>query len=83
MRLLFFIGFLPEEIDKAKCIEDKCFDQTNELKKQGTLSRYGVLAPWINGSCYELGTQGPCPETFKFKVCIFNNFVAFLDNKRN
>lgn len=34
----------------------------------GKLPKYGVLAPWNNGSCYELGTQGPCQETFKFKV---------------
>ncbi|KAK6633717.1 hypothetical protein RUM44_004324 [Polyplax serrata] len=62
------LAFPSDELDRAICLKDECYAETLRRRAQGKLSKYGVLAPWVNGSCYELGTQGPCSETLQFKV---------------
>ncbi|KAL0281100.1 UNVERIFIED_CONTAM: hypothetical protein PYX00_002196 [Menopon gallinae] len=53
---------LPKnDTTEAACVNDPCLN----FKKPG----YDVvLAPSENGTCYELGTRGPCPEGLTFKV---------------
>lgn len=48
---------------QKKCQQQQCEDQQHEQQS--------TTVPWIDGKCYELGTQGPCNN--------YEQFVIFRD----
>lgn len=62
------LAFPDEESDDAICLRDPCYGESLSRRRAGTLSTDAQLAAVENGTCYELGAQGPCPKDFIFKV---------------
>lgn len=62
--------------EQADCIDDPCYRETMSRRRLGSLPKNSILASWENGTCYELGTRGPCPESHTFKVGL--NKFTFL-----
>ncbi|KAK6633662.1 hypothetical protein RUM44_004269 [Polyplax serrata] len=54
--------------EEASCISDPCYTQAVYKRRNKLIPKDAILAPWENGTCFELGTRGPCPEGLTFKV---------------
>lgn len=63
--------------ERASCLPDPCYSETLSRRQNKLLGKDAVLVAWDNGTCYELGTQGPCPEGFTFKVTVTANRLIF------